>query len=159
MCWGYSKDLPTYFTEQCTCFQALKGMTIAHTAMCPLAEELTTTMKKQPRIGSNHPKATKICQQSSSKHQKVFTKKQQASTSLQALSTSIHKPLESNSKQPKSLQGSPFLGFPKIDHFPIVCSNRLRSARSADTTSMDKFQTQISDTNLRPECRAKKQAA
>ena len=34
--WGYCIDLPTYFIGQCMCFQAVKGMIMAHTALCPL---------------------------------------------------------------------------------------------------------------------------
>ena len=34
--WGYSIDLPTYFTRQCMCFQAVQGMTIACTLLRPV---------------------------------------------------------------------------------------------------------------------------
>ena len=34
--WGDFVDLPTYWTVKCMCFQAVKGITIAHTALCPL---------------------------------------------------------------------------------------------------------------------------
>ena len=54
--------------------------------------------------------------------------------SLDAFSTSTHKPLESNSKQPGSLQDAPFLGAPGIDHFPIVYSNALCSAHVPQCT-------------------------
>ena len=30
-------DLPTYSTVKCMCFQAVKGINIAHTTLCPLA--------------------------------------------------------------------------------------------------------------------------
>ena len=36
------------------------------------------------------------------------------------LATSIHRPLESDSKQPKSLQGATFLGAPRNDHLRVV---------------------------------------
>ena len=36
MYWGDFVDLPTYLTVKCMCFQAVKGIAIAHTAMCPL---------------------------------------------------------------------------------------------------------------------------
>ena len=34
--WGDFVGLPTYLTVKCMCFQAVKGVTIAHTAQCPL---------------------------------------------------------------------------------------------------------------------------
>ena len=34
--WGDFIDLPTYLTATCMCFQPVKGITIAHTALCPL---------------------------------------------------------------------------------------------------------------------------
>ena len=46
-----------------------------------------------------------------------------------------HQPLASNNKRPKSCQGATFLGVPRGDPFPIVCSNTLRGARGAGTTS------------------------
>ena len=36
MYWGDFVDLPTYSTVKCMCFQAVKGITITHTALCPL---------------------------------------------------------------------------------------------------------------------------
>ena len=99
------------------CFQAIKGMSIAPTALCPLSEEeLMTTMKKPPRLNNNQVANIK----------KGFKNKQQASRSPTAFLTSIHKPVESNNKQPKSLQGALFFGIPRIDHF----LNTLRGARA-----------------------------
>ena len=34
--WGDFVDLPTYSTVKCMCSQAVKGITIAHTTLCPL---------------------------------------------------------------------------------------------------------------------------
>ena len=34
--WGDFVGLPTYSTVKCMCLQAVKGITIAHTALCPL---------------------------------------------------------------------------------------------------------------------------
>ena len=50
------------------------------------------------------------------------------SRSLQAFATSIRKPVESNNKQPRSLRVTPLLGVPRIDQFPIFCSNMLCGA-------------------------------
>ena len=36
VCWGDFVDLPAYSTVKCMCFEAVKGITIAHTALCPL---------------------------------------------------------------------------------------------------------------------------
>ena len=42
----------------------------------------------------------------------------------------MHKPVESDNKQPRALQGAPFLGVPRIDRFPVICPNTLRGARA-----------------------------
>ena len=34
--WDNFVDLPTHTTVKCMCFQAVKGITVAHTALCPL---------------------------------------------------------------------------------------------------------------------------
>uniref|UniRef100_A0A7S4GAV0 Uncharacterized protein n=1 Tax=Eutreptiella gymnastica TaxID=73025 RepID=A0A7S4GAV0_9EUGL len=34
--WGEFVDLPVYWTVKCMCFQAVKVIAIAHTALCPL---------------------------------------------------------------------------------------------------------------------------
>ena len=35
VCWGDFVDPPTYSMVNCMCFQAVKGSTIVHTALCP----------------------------------------------------------------------------------------------------------------------------
>ena len=40
--WGNVVDLPTYSTVKCVCVQAVKGITIAHTALCPLTVSSTS---------------------------------------------------------------------------------------------------------------------
>ena len=81
----------------------------------------------QSTRGRNHPDATDDQQHPTSKHHKVSKNKQQASRSLQA---STHKPLQSNSNRPKSLQGAACSGVPKSEYFPTVGTNNPRGARA-----------------------------
>ena len=181
-------------------FQAVKGMAIAHTALCPPPPPLTVStmsLSWQPvgitvtytRSNGNRMPATIISPSECWQHANIeyaedaedhcvshptvpahriqvcicspspspdgdleeyqdpdveedpvdrtaFKNKRQASRSLQAFSPSSHKPVESNNRQPRALQGIPFLGVPRIDHFPIACPNTLCSARGAGTTSV-----------------------
>ena len=36
VCWADFVDLPTHWTVECMCFHAVKDITIAHAALCPL---------------------------------------------------------------------------------------------------------------------------
>jgi hypothetical protein len=50
MYWGDLVDLPTCWTVKCICVEAVKGMTIAHTALCPLSVPPMSLSWLPPRI-------------------------------------------------------------------------------------------------------------
>uniref|UniRef100_A0A7S4GAM7 Uncharacterized protein n=1 Tax=Eutreptiella gymnastica TaxID=73025 RepID=A0A7S4GAM7_9EUGL len=48
--WGEFVDLPVYWTVKCMCFQAVKVIAIAHTALCPLTVSPMSLSWLPPRI-------------------------------------------------------------------------------------------------------------